>query len=211
MLHDFGPVHDAVNHILQTFFPGYAQTLANFKTALCSNDVLVRQAFINLRSLFTSMTVHSQRLTSEHRDEGNPVRGVEGLVVMGDFSSGGNFLLKGLNLKLAALPGSLILFRAHPFVHAITDDWEPGRWRLSVAHYIKAAALDGHLGESYPPLPGMPTLDFDELERLPRGVANELLSASLKCDYRGPVPNGTKFISPYIPLDTYHPPVHMNR
>lgn len=201
---DLAPAQIAMNKLLQCFFPEVADKLHALKNKLIDSDPLVASAFTNIQSLYPSSTAHSQQLTGPHRDEGNPRYGVEGLLVLGNFLQGGDFWVNGLNLGLGALPGSMFLFRANPFIHEIKGDWEYDKWRVSIAHYVKGALFGEHLGEAMPRLPGKKLPDWDMLDDMTQWTAgNHEISESLQSDYRGPVPNGTKFVGPEIELDTY--------
>lgn len=204
LLESMGPLHDAMNKILEKIFPQYAKLLGDLRKAL-SNDPLINQALTNLRSLYTSLTYHAMRQTALHADSKNPLYGIEALVVLGDFCKGGYFIIPELGLKLRALPGTIIFFRANAFEHGVLP-WEKGKCRLSVAHYVSQAVVTGHLGV---PLGGMrrkEPVDCGVLREAGKEDGDMMLWNRLQNDYRGYVAQDEIFIGPSIELDVYQPP-----
>lgn len=206
-LHAMGPAHAAMNKILYEFFPEYAKLLSRLKTTLSVKEPLIRQALTNLQSLYTALTCHSNRMTWSHNDDNNPLYGIEALIVLGNFCQGGYFLIPQLGLRIKALPGTVLFFRARAFEHAV-EDWEPRRWRLSVAHYISSATLDGHLGTPAGTVLAGNEVDMRELataDEVDLQAGDQVLLRHLQSDYRGHVAANQVFTPPHVALDVYSP------
>lgn len=141
-------VSHRINKTLETMDKKYYSALGALHKAVMEKYPHV-EAFSSIDPLLMEgRAIMFNRQTPKHGDTADPKESWVFLLALGSFSSGGDFYIPALKLRLRYLPGDGIWLRGSALEHEV-EAWEGGQ-RIAIVHFTHQSLWTEH-GVKVPP------------------------------------------------------------